>query len=1133
MEKNSYDILIEKLDAFIRKYYKNQLIKGVLYSISSLLIFYLIVITLEYYNHFESAVRTVLFYSFVLVTASILGKLVVIPFLKLRRLGKIISHEQAAQIIGQHFEGVQDKLLNTLQLKKQAQGAGQMELIEASIRQKAAELKPVPFGSAIDLGQNKKYLKYALPPIAVMLLLLFVKADIITDGTNRIVNHADYFEIEAPFSFVVQNDALEVVEQEDYELQIKLEGDAFPENAYIEINGNQFKLNKENNVTFSYLFKNVQESTEFNLYAEGFYSKNYELKTLPNPILLNFEVALDYPAYIGKADERIKNSGDLVIPAGTRVQWALNTKHTNVLRMSFSDSTYTLDPRTPDYYQFSKRFVKSRSYSIAAVNEYLTGRDSILYHVNVIPDLYPSIDVEEKQDSNSTKRLYFKGDVKDDYGFKRLVFHYRKLQEGNSGPGNELKSVNIPINLSVNQDQFFHFWDLNELEIAAGDQVEYYFEIWDNDGVTGSKSARTPTKLFKAPTLQELSEKTDEKSQEIKDDLTESIKEAKQLREELDAMQKEMLDKKTMSWQEKNKIQNLLDRQKELQKKVENIQEKNKEKNMEQQEYRQMDESIMEKQEQLEKLFEEVMTEEMKKMMEEMEKLLQQLDKNQVQEELEDMELGTKDLEKELDRMLEIYKQLEFEQKLEETKNKLEELAEEQEELSEDTKEKSEDNEQLSEEQEELNEKFEDIKKDLDDLKEKNEELEQPNNMEDTEPQEQEIQEDMEKSSEQLEKNKNKKASESQKGASEKMQKMAEQMDAMMQGMQAQNQQEDMDALRALLENLIQMSFDQEELMDNLKKVNAKDPKYVALAQEQRKLKDNARVIEDSLFALSKRVMQLESIINREISSINQNMAKAIDEMGERRSATAASRQQLVMTSTNNLALLLDEALQQMQKQMASSMPGTGQCEKPGGSGQGKPSPASMKQMQQQLAQQLEQLKKELEKGPNPGGKKPGDQKGEGMAPGGKGEGGKMPGMSKKLAKLAAQQEAIRKMLDQYGQELNKDGSGAGNELNDIKKKMEETEKDLVNKNITRETITRQQDILTRLLEAEKAEREREYDNKRESKEGKNDQFSNPSEYFEYKRQKEKEVELLKTVPPSLKTYYKNKVNQYFNTIEE
>jgi hypothetical protein len=98
---------------------------------------------------------------------------------------------------------------------------------------------------------------------------------------------------------------------------------------------------------------------------------------------------------------------------------------------------------------------------------------------------------------------------------------------------------------------------------------------------------------------------------------------------------------------------------------------------------------------------------------------------------------------------------------------------------------------------------------------------------------------------------------------------------------------------------------------------------------------------------------------------------------------------------------------------------------------------------------------------------------------------------------------------------------------------MEETEKELVNKQLSHETMRRQQEILTRLLESEKAEREREQDEQRKSNEGKIENQRNLARFLEYKRIKEKEMELLQTLPPSLTPYYKEKVNMYFNILSK
>jgi hypothetical protein len=115
-------------------------------------------------------------------------------------------------------------------------------------------------------------------------------------------------------------------------------------------------------------------------------------------------------------------------------------------------------------------------------------------------------------------------------------------------------------------------------------------------------------------------------------------------------------------------------------------------------------------------------------------------------------------------------------------------------------------------------------------------------------------------------------------------------------------------------------------------------------------------------------------------------------------------------------------------------------------------------------------------------------------------------------------------------EKLKNKGKNPGGDIADM---MEQTEKDIVNKQISNETMKRQQEILTRLLESEKAEKEREQDEQRKSNEAKNENLSNPAQFLEYKRLKEKEMELLNTVPPSLTPYYKEKVNNYFNSVNK
>ena len=1128
---DNYQNLIVKLDDFIRKYYKNLLLRGLIYSIGLVLIFFISVTILEYFAHFNSTVRTVLFYSFVLATLFILTKYIAIPLSKLYRFGKIISHTEASEIIGRHFSNVQDKLLNVLQLQSlqdtnQQPTTNNYQLIEASINQKTKELKPIPFSAAVDFSENRKYLKYALLPILIITVILFAAPSIITDGTNRLVKHGEYFEKEAPFQFVITNSDLKTVTQEDYELKVQLTGDEVPENVYLEIDGNEFKLDKESIVNFNYVFKNVQKSMRFQLAADGFKSREYELVALPNPILLNFDIALSFPKYLNKKDERLKNTGDLVVPAGTKISWNFNTQNTKQVRLNFNDSSFAVSPTNENNFSYSTRLFRDKSYSITTANQFLKSKDSVTYSINVIPDAYPQITVAEKKDSTSTKRIYFRGEVKDDYGFNKLSFNYRFISNNDTAVTDSYKKMTtnsspVAINNSLTQDQFFHYWDMTELGVSPGDQIEYYFEVWDNDGVTGSKSSRSQKMIFKAATLKELEENTDKNNNKIKEDLEESIRQAKEVQKELADLQRKVAEKKDLSWEEKKKLKELLEKQKELQKKIENVKNENLQNNEQKNEYKQPNEEILEKQKQLEELFNKVMTPELKEKYDEMQKLLEKLDKEKVQEALEKMKLDNKDLLKELDRNLEIFKQLEVEQKIQENINKLNDLAKKQDELAKQSEEKKSDAKEQKIKQDELNKKFEDIKKDLKELEKKNSELEEPKKLENSEQKQEEVQKEMEKSSESLSENKKKEAAKSQKEAAKKMEEMSQQMEKAQEKEEEQQEGEDIDKLRGLLENLIQLSFGQEALMGQLSKTKPNDPQYVKINQKQKKLKDDSKMIEDTLLALSKRVPQIAAAVNKEISAINMNMDKALEEItesqtpsvdGKNHKQEAMSRQQFAMTSINNLALMLNEALSQMQDAAKKGKPGSGSCKKPGGKGQ-KPSMANMRQMQEQINQQIKKLKEGMEKGGNKPGNKPG------MGTG---------GMSQELAKLAAQQAALRQEIQKMSDQINKDGKGAGG-ISKIAEKMEETETDLVNKMISQETIKRQEEILTRLLESEKAEKEREMDEKRQSNEAKNENFSNPNEFLEYNMLKQKETELLKTVPPSLTPFFKAKVNQYFN----
>ena len=127
-------------------------------------------------------------------------------------------------------------------------------------------------------------------------------------------------------------------------------------------------------------------------------------------------------------------------------------------------------------------------------------------------------------------------------------------------------------------------------------------------------------------------------------------------------------------------------------------------------------------------------------------------------------------------------------------------------------------------------------------------------------------------------------------------------------------------------------------------------------------------------------------------------------------------------------------------------------------------------------------------------------------------------------------QEEIRKRLRELRDEIGKNGEKG--KIDKMLKDMEENERDIINDRITEETIKRQEDILSRMLESEDSKREQDEDEKRQSNEW-NFEINEDTtkDFIKYEQIKKAQEELMKTTPIQLTPFYKKKVNNYFNQI--
>ncbi|MBU2020041.1 MAG: hypothetical protein KJ941_10400 [Bacteroidetes bacterium] len=1119
---SAFDRLIEQIDAFIRKYYKNEMVKGLLLFFAFLIASFLMVTSLEYFGRFNNYVRAFLFSSFILVNAYIFGRYLFRPIMRLFSFGRKINRFQAAGIIGNFFPQISDRLVNTLQLQDNAQDAN-YELIRASVVQKSKSLTAFSFGDAIDLSENRKYLKFVLPLFFLLLTISIVAPGLITQGTERVVRFDKDFIPPAPFSFNMVNTEKEVNEGDEFKVMVELKGSAFPEKIYLIANGGTYLMSWEGKNKAVFLFPKVSENLNLKFVGGEFFSEEFVVNVIPKSVVGKLEAKLLYPSYLGRKQELVQNATDLTIPEGTEIVYSCLVKNVNetTIKGKFFSKKFDVEG-----FNFGKKFTESESWVIRMKNDRSNVVDSISLNFNVVKDQYPSIVVNELKDSLMSNVRYFSGNLNDDYGLSNLQFVY-KISSDDGKVREERMRVIQPRGLS---QRFDYAVDFGREKLTLNDRIEYWFVVTDNDGVNGGKSSRSETFVYKLPKLEELNEKRDEDQKSINKSLTDVVKKAEEFKKDINRLNKELNDSKSSSWKNKNEMQRLSEEQMSLQKQLESLQKKMDQSIQEKNQLSEVDPDLLEKQKMIEDLMKDLMDQEMIDLLKKLEDLMEKGNKEEMLKNMDKLSESAEDQKKSLDRSLEMLKKLQVNEKIDDVEKELEKLSKEQDDLKKETGDKQNPSEELKKKQDELNKKFEDILKELDTIQKLNKDLERPMDIGDQKELKDKIQNEMDGASQNLDKNKKSKAQEDQKNSSDDLKKMSEELNKMQEEANQQQESEDIESLKRILKNLMMLSFDQESTMKSFSKVNDADPRYRALGRKQRAIIDDTKIVRDSLEALARRQPKIASFVDKELNDISANHKLSVDHIDEHQRRELNANQQLVMTSYNNLALLLNEALEAMQQEM-NSKPGNGSCDKPGGKGRPKPGQGmGNMDMKQMLKQQLEQM----EKGLNPGGKKPGGKEGQGQQPGGMSPGGQgmgMPGlMSKEIAKMVGEQTMIRQRLEQLRNELNKDGQGRGNQLNPLLKEIEEQERALLNRNFNAQLISRQKEILTRLLESEKALMERGFEEKRESSEGKDRSYGNKIQFDEYNKEKLRQVELLRSVDPTLKKYYKDKANSYFNS---
>jgi hypothetical protein len=1091
------NVIYQKLEQFISKYYTNELIRGTILFIGFGLLYFLFTLFVEYFLWLKPMGRTLLFWAFIGVEVFLLFRFILFPIFKLLKLKKGIGYKEASVIIGSHFSEVKDSLTNFIQLMESGNHQ-KSELLLASIEQKANSLQPIPFSKAVNFKSNQRYLPLAIIPVFLFAVFyLSGNNSIISQSLNRVVHFNSVFLPPAPFQFVVLNSKLQVEQNQDFILRVKTMGKVVPENAMIYIGDESYFMEAGKSGEFEYKITKPIADISFHLEANSVSSEEYELNVVTVPSIANFEMQLNFPSYLKKKREVVKGTGNAVIPEGTIVSWRINTLATEKMIWMDSKAVFPF-AKAENNFSLSKIITQNTEYQIITSNNKVKNHEKLNYQLTVLKDQYPTINVNHAPDSLKVDKSFVLGQISDDYGLSKLqIIYYPKNKP------EVVKRGTIAVKQDINDRFVFSF--PGNLPVEKGVSYEYYFEVYDNDSAHNFKRTKSSVFSNRVATDEEREDQILKNQKDNINSLSKSLRNQDKQISELDKLQKSGLEKKSFEFKDRQKANDFIDRQKLQDNMMKEFAEKMKD-NLDQFKTDKKDEFKDELEKRLDKAATDL--EKNQKLLDELKELNDKIKSEDLMEKLDKFKQNSKNQIKNLQQLVELTKKYYVEKKAEQIVDKLEKLSEKQDVLS--NKEK----ENKSDKQNDINKAFDKIQEDLKDLHKENKELKSPMDIPKDAEKEQSIDDDLNKASEELQKDNASKAKPKQKSAAKKMKEMAMKMAQSMEGGEKEQMEEDVKMLRQILDNLLTFSLSQEDLMKQFRSLRIGSPAFNKSIKIQQNLKQQFKHVDDSLFSMSLRNPKITEEVTKEIGNVHYNIDKSLENFSDAQFPKGLSHQQYTISSANRLGDFLSELSNSMKQSLS-------------GMGSGKPKPGSGSGMQlPDIIKKQEGLSEKIK-----GGMKPGEKPGEGKDGSGnpKGAGNNQNGEdgegdAKAIMEIYKEQKLLRESLQN---ELNKKGLGGSGQ--NALEQMKQIEKQLLNKGFNNESLQKMLNLKYELLKLDTAVQQQGQENRRQSEANKKE-FNNrsnalPDALLDYLNS----IEILNRQSLPLRSNFNLKVQEYFN----
>lgn len=1112
-----YSEIIGRLAAVRKKENLAAVLYGALLSTIALVGALLVALLAEGVFYMEIVPRTIIFYSLLAFAVGLLVWMVARPLMRLVKILPNESDSVTARKVGRHIPQINDHLVNILQLKHEREGSPlySVELIDASFEDVRKEIDPVDFIMVVSYAGSRRMSRLLTMAAGFSVLLFGVFPDAFFGSATRLLRYNQSFAAPAEFRFVIEPGNKEIMKGETVPITVRVEGSRLksitlsskPE-GQIEYDRHALEVAADGKFTFD--LPSVKSTTFYFVHAGAVNSDEYKLTVIDRPIVKMLRLNLSFPSYTKLPPRQLDdNIGDVTALKGTRVGVSVEVSKDIVeARLVFQDRSELSLGVSGTKAAGSVTLMKEQTYHLLLKDvSGVTNAEPIEYSMKVLADAYPAasilipgtnIDITENRQLN----MLFK--IADDYGFTRLRLAHKLIQSRYEKPAEAFTYVPIPIPEAVKTEgTIAYLWSLAKMSLVPEDVISYYIEVFDNDNVSGPKSAVSEVYTLRLPSLDEVFADLDKGHEVSLETMKEAMQIAQEAKKDLDELQQQMKkNQQKLDWQEQKKAESLMKKYEGIQKKMEEVNKTVEQMLNEMQKNQVISRETLEKYEEMQQMMEQMNSPEFAEAMKRMQQALQQMSPEEMRQALQKFQFSEENFRKSIERTMNLLKRIQIEQKVDEVVKRAEEMMKQQETLRDALEQTNpQDKERLNDlaqEQKDLKEQLKQLQKELAELQKKMEEFpaEMPlsemeqarNNLEQSQ-----LEQQMDQIAQQMQQQQTQQAMQNQQQAMRKMQDLAQQLQQMKETMQQNQRQQIVNEMRKAIQDLLNLSKRQETLKNNSQSMEQNSPGFRENAQEQMDvMRDLARVAEQ-LSKLGQKTFGITPEMGKEIGDAMQDMNAAMQSLEQRNGNNAQQQQSDAMGSLNRAA-------QQMQGSMSALM-------QSGGSGMG------MAGFMQRLGQMSG-----MQQGINQGTQNLGSQQ------------------AAEMARLAGEQGMVRKSLEQLAKEAANTGqlSKLLGDLNHIAQEMREVQTDLAQGNVNPETLRKQDRILSRLLDSQRSTRERDYEKKRKADSGVNVARTSPREIDLNTQEGRNRLheDMLKAIEEGYAKDYEELIRKYFDALE-